>query len=80
MYLGHLRSYEGMGAARMECRSGCTCAPSRADGLWSAHVSLMQMHTFKARGGMFGCLPRGQRPRQGRCLVAGGAACGHAGR
>ncbi|KAL4442048.1 hypothetical protein ABPG77_011309 [Micractinium sp. CCAP 211/92] len=47
VYLGHLRSYEGMGAARVECRSGCTCAPSRADGLWSAHVSLMQMHTFQ---------------------------------
>ncbi|KAL4427831.1 hypothetical protein ABPG75_001920 [Micractinium tetrahymenae] len=47
VYLGHLRSYEGMGAVRVECRSGCACAPSRADGLWSARVSLMQMHTFQ---------------------------------
>lgn len=47
VHLGYLRSYDGMGAVRVECRSGCTCAATRADGLWSAHVSLMQMHSFQ---------------------------------
>lgn len=47
VYLGHLRSYAGMGLARVECRSGCTCTPTQVDGLWKQRVSLMQMHAFK---------------------------------
>ncbi|PSC68097.1 CRT (chloroquine-resistance transporter)-like transporter [Micractinium conductrix] len=44
--LGHLRSYQGMGMARVECASGCTCAPSDVDGLWEQQVSLMQLHAI----------------------------------
>ena len=49
--LGHLRSYGGMGLARVECRSGCTCAPSLVDGLWRERTSLMQLHSFKVGPG-----------------------------
>lgn len=46
--LGYLRSYQKMGLARVECRSGCTCPPSVMDGLWGDHTSLQQMHSFRA--------------------------------
>ncbi|PSC68096.1 hypothetical protein C2E20_8274 [Micractinium conductrix] len=43
VFLGHLRSYRGMGKARVTCQSGCTCAPTVVNGLWKERVSLMQM-------------------------------------
>lgn len=46
--LGYLRSYQGMGLARVECRSGCSCTPTLVDGLWDDHTSLVQMHSFQA--------------------------------
>lgn len=39
-----------MGVARVECRSGCKCDPSRIDGTWRDQVSLQQIHMFRVRG------------------------------
>lgn len=52
-------SYNGMGLARADCQSGCTCEPQLLDGLWDQRVSLQQMHTFQARelGCGSGCAP-----------------------
>lgn len=32
----HLKSYERMGQARVECSHGCRCAPAVIDGKWPA--------------------------------------------
>ena len=40
-----------MGVARVECRSGCSCEPSRLDGTWGRQVSLQQIHMFKVGAG-----------------------------
>ena len=57
-----LRSYQGMGMARVECASGCTCAPSDVDGLWEQQVSLMQLHAITVRDGAgLGGLTGGRR-------------------
>ncbi|PRW60464.1 expressed protein isoform A [Chlorella sorokiniana] len=45
--LGYLRSYTGMGLAKVTCASGCTCRPSWVDGFWDSPTSLTQMHAFK---------------------------------
>ena len=37
-----------MGVARVECRSGCACEPSRLDATWGRQVSLQQIHMFRA--------------------------------
>jgi hypothetical protein len=50
LYLGYLRSYRGMGLARVECVAGCTCAAGRVDGLWQQRVSLTQIHELKVGG------------------------------
>ncbi|PSC75343.1 hypothetical protein C2E20_1137 [Micractinium conductrix] len=44
--LGHLRSYCGMGQARVECQSGCSCQPTVVEALWEERTSLLQMHQF----------------------------------
>ena len=36
-----------MGAARVECVAGCTCAPTTAAGLWRQRESLTQMHSVR---------------------------------
>lgn len=72
--LGFLSSYEGMGLARVECRSGCTCAPSLVDGLWSERTSLMQLHSFKVRRWRWA----GRRRCGGPCRRAWPAAHGAA--
>lgn len=46
LWLSHLRSYAGMGAARAECRSGCTCSPATLEGAWEQRVSLFYMTRF----------------------------------
>lgn len=33
-------SYQGMGTALIECRSGCTCEPTKLDGTWNRRASL----------------------------------------
>ncbi|KAI7839286.1 hypothetical protein COHA_006984 [Chlorella ohadii] len=40
IWLSHLRSYQGMGTALIECKSGCTCEPTKLDGTWSRRASL----------------------------------------
>ncbi|KAL4432396.1 hypothetical protein ABPG77_001695 [Micractinium sp. CCAP 211/92] len=45
--IGHLASYEGMGRAKVECISGCTCEPNVLDGWWERHASLQVMHTIR---------------------------------
>ena len=40
VWLSHLRSYQGMGTARIECKSGCTCTPTLLDGTWNRRASL----------------------------------------
>ncbi|PSC72893.1 photosystem II reaction cent isoform B [Micractinium conductrix] len=47
VFLGYLRSYQGMGVARVECKRDCTCLPTRIDGRWKQRVSLTQMHEFQ---------------------------------
>ncbi|KAL4422439.1 hypothetical protein ABPG75_008636 [Micractinium tetrahymenae] len=47
VWLIHLRSYEHMGTARVECRQGCSCSPSRLDAIWKKRVSLNQIHSFQ---------------------------------
>ena len=42
VYLSHLKSYAGMGTARVVCVSGCACEKSRLDGTWSEQATLMQ--------------------------------------
>jgi hypothetical protein len=39
-----------MGLALVECRSGCACRASLADGYWSYKASLTQMHKFRVGG------------------------------
>ncbi|PRW56718.1 hypothetical protein C2E21_4783 [Chlorella sorokiniana] len=45
--LGYLRSYQGMGLARVTCAAGCSCKPGLVDGLWRQHTSLMQMTSLQ---------------------------------
>lgn len=45
--VGHLRSYVGMGAAAVDCRSGCTCRPSTLDGTSASRASVFKIHSFK---------------------------------
>ncbi|KAL4423591.1 hypothetical protein ABPG77_004631 [Micractinium sp. CCAP 211/92] len=47
IWLSYLRSYEHMGVARVECRSGCKCEPTKIDGTWKDQVSLQQIHMFR---------------------------------
>ncbi|KXZ51888.1 hypothetical protein GPECTOR_11g322 [Gonium pectorale] len=39
VYLHHLRSYSGMGTARISCVSGCSCAPAEVDASTRDRVS-----------------------------------------
>jgi hypothetical protein len=48
LYLGFLRSYQGMGLARVVCKSGCECAESLVEAQWRQLVSLTQTHSFQA--------------------------------
>ncbi len=50
LWLSHLRSYAGMGAARAECVSGCTCNPTTLEGTWEQRVSLFYMTRFHVGG------------------------------
>lgn len=65
--IGHLASYSGMGRARVECVSGCTCDPSVLDGWWERHASLQVMHTIMVSGG-----DRCSFSGWGRCSWRGG--------
>lgn len=47
VFLGYLRSYEGMGQARVQCVSGCKCVATTVNARWKQKVSLTQMHQFK---------------------------------
>lgn len=47
VYLSHLKSYEGMGTARVACVSGCHCQKTVLDGTWEQQATLMQIHGFK---------------------------------
>lgn len=44
--LSHLASYEGMGTALVECKSGCKCEPSILDGTWGRDASLFTVMRF----------------------------------
>lgn len=60
-----------MGVAKVECRSGCTCDPTRLDGTWKRQVSLQQIHMFKVGGvGALSTCPAG------RTRACGGSAFG----
>lgn len=39
-----------MGVARVECRSGCKCEPTKIDATWKDQVSLQQIHMFRVSG------------------------------
>lgn len=45
-YLVHLKSFEGMGTAAIECASGCTCSRRILDGTWANPASLQQIRKF----------------------------------
>ena len=47
VWLSHLRSYKGMGTARVQCVSGCMCKPSKLDGTWQMRFSLFWFHRFQ---------------------------------
>ena len=42
---------QGMGRAKVECISGCTCEPNVLDGWWERHASLQVMHTIRVSPG-----------------------------
>ena len=44
--LGYLRSYEGLGSARMSCSANCACAPAQLQGLWAQRYSAPDYHAF----------------------------------
>ena len=67
VYLGYLKSYQGMGLAFVECKSGCQCSPSHVDGLWQDRVSLMQLHAVAVRASV--CL------LPAVCCLAAGCCC-----
>eukprot|EP00887_Chlorella_sp_A99_P000046 scaffold16.g46.t1 len=48
VYLGYIRSWRGMGRARVECMRGCRCEPTTIDGAWRRKATLRQTHTFLA--------------------------------
>ena len=60
VWLSHLRSYEGMGTARIECVSGCSCVNATLDGTWSQRASVVSFTRFLVRRGerlrMWGCV------------------------
>lgn len=57
LWLSHLRSYAGMGAARAECVSGCTCSPATLEGSWEQRVSLFYMTRFQVGRRPWGATP-----------------------
>lgn len=42
--IGNLKSYEGMGIARIDCIEGCECGPEDVDGHWSHESSQNDMN------------------------------------
>ncbi|KAL4423775.1 hypothetical protein ABPG75_001076 [Micractinium tetrahymenae] len=46
VYLIHLKSFEGMGTAAIECVAGCSCSRRTLDGTWDTPASLQQMRKF----------------------------------
>ncbi|KAL6752501.1 hypothetical protein V8C86DRAFT_2753172 [Haematococcus lacustris] len=42
--VAHLRSYQGMGQASLECVSGCSCKAAPLNGHHSTHTSLVALH------------------------------------
>lgn len=48
LYLGYLRSYEGMGLAKVACGGGCSCEETLVDAQWEQQASLTHMHDLKA--------------------------------
>ena len=50
VYIMHLKSYEGMGAADVTCVSGCTCGPFKLDGTWTTPASLQRMLKMQVGG------------------------------
>lgn len=44
--LSYLKSYRGMGTARVACVAGCACEPQLLDGTWETEVSLQQILQF----------------------------------
>lgn len=47
VYLVRLRSYEGMGTARVECVSGCSCDPSTVVNSWAVATSVFEAFSFQ---------------------------------
>ena len=47
--LGHMKSYEHMGQARVECIANCTCEPTIFNSLWETKASVMDLHSFKVK-------------------------------
>eukprot|EP00887_Chlorella_sp_A99_P003432 scaffold7.g3432.t1 len=48
VHLGHLKSYQHMGRARVECVAGCRCQPSTLEGAWERKATLQAQHSFQA--------------------------------
>ncbi len=49
LLLGHMRSYEGFGKARADCRGGCACKPSKFNCIWEKRETLQYNHIVKVR-------------------------------
>ena len=56
--IGHLRSYEHMGHARITCEGGCGCEPTILDGTWEHRYSLTDMAELEVRDVGEGCVLR----------------------
>lgn len=80
VYLVHLRSYEGMGQARVECMAGCSCEAGQMDNTWDIRTSIFEAHRFEV--GRRRARRRRRWERMGRALggsrevvCAGSPAC-----
>lgn len=81
--LSYLKSYRGMGTARVACVAGCACEPQLLDGTWETEVSLQQILQFWVSGGGGGHSPAGATSVLPAALVGvgnggGGQRCRHA--
>mmetsp|Transcript_22780 Transcript_22780/g.37744 ORF Transcript_22780/g.37744 Transcript_22780/m.37744 type:complete len:532 (+) Transcript_22780:128-1723(+) len=47
--LGYLKSYEGLGSARVECEGSCSCNASMIDAHWTERTSPNDIHYFDIR-------------------------------
>lgn len=73
MHLLYLRSWQGMGQARVECASGCSCEETVLDAHWDREATLTDLTTLKVNQCMLSC--RGGWTVTCNAAGSGGRAC-----